>query len=84
MDVTRYRLGGRYVLSLTKFSLFSEPPAEETTAAEVETVKNHLTYVLSTEGQTLLNTNDYLGLPEGKKGGNVIKIAQEGAAKMAF
>jgi ABC-type phosphate transport system substrate-binding protein len=76
--------GFGYVLSLTKFSLFSEPPGEETTAAEVETVKNYLTYVLSSEGQTALNTDDYLALPSGKKLGKVLEIAQEGAADIAF
>jgi|HubBroStandDraft_2_1064218.scaffolds.fasta_scaffold04867_1 ABC-type phosphate transport system substrate-binding protein len=76
--------GFTYDLSLTKFSDFAGSDAgNEPTAPEVETVKNYLTYVLST-GQTALEGQDFLGLPVGKKGGNVLKIAQEGVAKIAF
>jgi ABC-type phosphate transport system substrate-binding protein len=74
--------GFAYSLSLTKFSNFSEE-AHPTSAAEVETVKNYLGFVLG-EGQTLLNDHDYLSLPAGKKGGNVLKIAQEGVKKIGF
>jgi ABC-type phosphate transport system substrate-binding protein len=76
--------GFTYDLSLTKFSDFAGSDAgNEPTAPEVETVKNYLTYVLST-GQTALEGQDFLGLPVGKKGGNVLKIAQEGVAKITF
>jgi ABC-type phosphate transport system substrate-binding protein len=74
--------GFTYDLSLTKFSDFSEE-AHPTSAAEVETVKNYLTFVLG-QGQTLLNDHDFLSLPAGKKGGNVLKIAQEGVAKIGY
>jgi hypothetical protein len=74
--------GFAYTLSLTKFSNFNEE-AHPTSAAEVETVKNYLTFVLG-EGQSLLSGHDYLSLPVGKKGGNVLKIAQEGAAKIGY
>lgn len=76
--------GFGYVLSLTKFSAFSEAPSNETSAAEVETVKDYLNYSLSSGAQTLLSSHDFLGVPEGKKAGNVLKIAQEGAAKVSF
>lgn len=76
--------GFTYDLSLTKFSDFIGSDAEnEPSAAEVETVKNYLNYVLTT-GQTALEGQDFLGLPAGKKGGNVLKIATEGVAKITF
>jgi ABC-type phosphate transport system substrate-binding protein len=76
--------GFTYDLSLTKFSDFAGSDAgNEPTAPEVETIKNYLTYVLST-GQTALEGQDFLGLPVGKKGGNVLKIADEGVAKITF
>jgi ABC-type phosphate transport system substrate-binding protein len=76
--------GFAYDLSLTKFSDFlGSEPGNEPSAAEVETTKNYLGFVLG-EGQTLLNDHDFLTLPTGKKGGNVLKIAQEGVAKIAY
>jgi ABC-type phosphate transport system substrate-binding protein len=76
--------GFTYDLSLTKFSDFAgSDPTNEPSAAEVETVKNYLNYVLTT-GQTALEGQDFLGLPVGKKGGNVLKIATEGVAKITF
>ena len=76
--------GFTYDLSLTKFSDFlGSDEGNEPSASEVETVKNYLTYVLGT-GQTALEGQDFLGLPVGKKGGNVLKIAQEGVAKITF
>jgi ABC-type phosphate transport system substrate-binding protein len=70
--------GFTYDLSLTDFANFSG-----TTAAEVTTLKNYFKYVTSGEGQKLLETNDFLGLPNSKKTGFVLKIAQEGVAKIA-
>ncbi len=76
--------GFAYDLSLTKFSDFLGSEAgNEPSAAEVETVKSYLGFVLG-EGQTLLNNHDFLSLPTGKKGGNVLKIAQEGVTKIAY
>jgi ABC-type phosphate transport system substrate-binding protein len=76
--------GFAYVLSLTKFSDFiGSEPGNEPSAAEVETTKNYLSFVLG-EGQTLLNDHDFLTLPTGKKGGNVQKIASEGVTKIAY
>ena len=76
--------GFAYDLSLTKFSDFlGSEPGNEPSAAEVETTKDYLAFVVG-EGQTLLNDHDFLSLPTGKKGGNVLKIAQEGVAKIAY
>ncbi len=75
--------GFAYTLSLTGFSKFNEE-AHPTSAAEVETIKSYLTFVLSSEGQGALAGHDYLALPAGKKGGNVQKIAQEGVKKITF
>jgi ABC-type phosphate transport system substrate-binding protein len=76
--------GFTYDLSLTKFSDFlGSDSGNEPSASEVETIKNYLTYVLTT-GQGSLEGQDFLGLPAGKKGGNVLKIAQEGVTKIAF
>jgi ABC-type phosphate transport system substrate-binding protein len=76
--------GFTYDLSLTKFSDFiGSDEGNEPSASEVETIKNYFNYVLST-GQTALEGQDFLGLPAGKKGGNVLKIAQEGVAKITF
>jgi len=75
--------GFAYVLSLTEFANF---PA--TTEAEVTTLTDYFGFVLGSgagEGQTILNNNDYLGLPEAKKeAGNVLDIARKGVAKIAF
>jgi ABC-type phosphate transport system substrate-binding protein len=70
--------GFTYDVSLTDFAAFGE-----TSAAEVETLKSYFGYVTST-GQSALTGHDFLSLPSGKKGGNVLKIAQEGIAKIAF
>jgi ABC-type phosphate transport system substrate-binding protein len=74
--------GFTYDLSLTHFQDFNETE-HPTSAAEVETVKNYLTYVLG-EGQAALADHDFLALPTGKKGGNVLQIAQQGVAKIAY
>jgi ABC-type phosphate transport system substrate-binding protein len=70
--------GFTYDVSLTDFENFSE-----TTPEEVETVKSYLGYVLG-EGQKALEGKDFLGLPESKKYGEVLKIARAGVAKIAF
>jgi ABC-type phosphate transport system substrate-binding protein len=76
--------GFTYDVSLTDFENFSEE-AHPTSAAEVETVKNYLSFVLSSEGQKLLESHDFLGLPEAKKeSANVLIIARKGAEKIAF
>ena len=76
--------GFTYDLGLTKFEGF-----KGATESEVTTAGDFLEFVLNTEaegGQKLIeNETDYLGLPtssEPKK--NVLKIAQEGAAKDQF
>jgi ABC-type phosphate transport system substrate-binding protein len=74
--------GFTYDVSLTDFAGFSES-GSVTSKEEVETLKNYLSYVLTT-GQGALSGNDFLALPSGKKGGNVLKIAQEGVAKIAY
>ncbi len=71
--------GFTYDLSLTDFENFSA-----TSSAEVETVKNYLTYVLSAEGQGALSGHDFLALPESKKYGKVLSIARAGVGKIAF
>jgi ABC-type phosphate transport system substrate-binding protein len=72
--------GFTYDLALTKYSA----EAAHTSAAEVETVKAYLQFILG-EGQKIINENhDFLELPEGKKQGFVLKKAQEGAAEIAF
>ena len=82
--------GFTYDLALTEYTLFSaasegaEEDAEPTTAPEVETLKNYLTFVLD-EGQKLVGEkHDFYPLPEGKKGGNVLAVARAGLAKIGF
>jgi ABC-type phosphate transport system substrate-binding protein len=71
--------GFTYDLSLTDFANFAS-----TSESEVTTVANYFTFVLN-EGQALLKNHDFLGLPEAKKeSGNVLDIAKEGVAKIAF
>jgi ABC-type phosphate transport system substrate-binding protein len=74
--------GLSYDLSLTGFSKFSEE-AHPTTVREVETVKAYFEYILG-PGQKELEGRDFLGVPEGKKSGNFLKIAREGAQEIAF
>jgi ABC-type phosphate transport system substrate-binding protein len=76
--------GFTYDLALTKYNGFTGA-----TEAEATTAGDYLEFVLNSEaegGQKLIEENkDYLGLPtnpEPKK--NVLKIAQEGAAKVQF
>jgi len=76
--------GFTYDLALTKYEGF-----KGATEGEATTAGDFLEFVLNTEaegGQKLIEENkDYLGLPtnpEPKK--NVLKIAQEGAAKVQF
>jgi ABC-type phosphate transport system substrate-binding protein len=76
--------GFTYDLSLTGFKGFNEEPEHPTSAAEVETVKNYFTFILSAPEQAALSGEDFLGLPEGKKGGNVLKIANEGVGKITY
>lgn len=76
--------GFTYDLGLTAYHLFpGGKEGEVTTAAEVETIKHYFEYVLGA-GQKELEGHDFLGLPEGKKGGNVLQIAQKGAELIAF
>jgi ABC-type phosphate transport system substrate-binding protein len=75
--------GFTYDLSLTKFS-GTESQGAAATATEVETIKNYIGYILGT-GQTDLNNNDYLGLPNsGSIKKNPLLIAQVGQEKIAF
>jgi len=77
--------GFTYDLAVTKYSLVPGV-TEPTSAAEVETVKNYYTYILSASGQkTDLAKTDFAGLPEGTKGKNdVLAIAQKGLEKIGF
>jgi ABC-type phosphate transport system substrate-binding protein len=73
--------GLSYDLSLTDYQAFSEE-AHPTSTAEVETVKEYLTFALG-EGQTLLEGHDFLGLPTSKKAASsVLGIARAGAEKI--
>jgi ABC-type phosphate transport system substrate-binding protein len=77
-------------LALTKYSAFTvgtsvvEPPTEE----EARTVRDYLGYELSTGaggGQEAAAGNDYAKLPTNENPTlNVLKIAQEGVAKVGF
>lgn len=75
--------GFTYDLGLTKYAAF-----KGATEGEATTAGDFLEFVLSKEaegGQKLIEEEtDYLGLPEGGTGKNVLKIAQEGAAKVQF
>lgn len=74
-----------YIISLTKFSDFIGSDAgNEPTSSEVETLKNYVSFVVGSEGESLLSGHDYLGLPSGKKEGNVLAIAQAGATKIGY
>ena len=85
---TPYSLCGfTYDLSLSKFSAYPGTSPEEE-----QTVKDYFGFVLNTEGtgttaggQVLIGgATDYLGLPTNKTASkNVLKIAQEGQAKIA-
>jgi ABC-type phosphate transport system substrate-binding protein len=75
--------GFTYDLALVGYSKFSTEP-EAPSAAEVETLKNYDAFILSAPEQSALEGNDFLGLPEGKKAGNVLKTSQEGVAKITF
>jgi ABC-type phosphate transport system substrate-binding protein len=83
--------GFTYDLGLTKYSAFTiaKGSKEEPTEKEVRTVFDYYKFVLATGvggGQTLIGANkDYLGLPTSAEAkANVLKIAQEGAAKVNF
>jgi ABC-type phosphate transport system substrate-binding protein len=75
--------GFAYAVTLDSYHSYAE-----TTEGEATTVENLLEFELNAEtggGQQLLNDNDFLGLPTNKKATqNVLKIAQEGAAKVTF
>jgi ABC-type phosphate transport system substrate-binding protein len=74
-----------YIISLTKFSDFLGSDAtNEPTSAEVETLKSYVSFVVGSTGQSDLDDHDFLELPSGKKGGNVLAIAQAGAAKIGY
>jgi hypothetical protein len=64
---------------LTKFSAVSPIPS----SAEVKTVKSYLKFILG-EGQTLIAEHDFMRLPEGTKGSQVRRLAEEGAAKVEY
>jgi ABC-type phosphate transport system substrate-binding protein len=83
--------GFTYDLSLTKFSAFTvaKGSQEEPTEKEARTAFDYLNFVLSAApggGQALIGANeDYLGLPTAAEAkANVLKIAQEGQAKIGF
>ncbi len=83
--------GFTYDLGLTKYSAFTvaKGSKEEPTEKEVRTVVDYYNFVLGTGpggGQTLIGENkDYLGLPTSPEAkANVLKIAQEGVAKINF
>ena len=83
--------GFTYDLSLTKYSAFTvaKGSKEEPTEKEARTVVDYYGFLLGTGpggGQTLIGANkDYLGLPTSAEAkANVLKIAQEGAAKINF
>jgi hypothetical protein len=75
--------GFTYDLGLTKYSGF-----KGATEGEATTAGDFLEFVLNKEaegGQKLIEEEtDYMGLPEGALGKNVLKIAQEGATKVQF
>jgi hypothetical protein len=75
--------GFAYALTFDSYHSYAE-----TTEGEATTVENLLEFELNDEtggGQQLLNDNDFLVLPTNKKATqNVLKIAQEGAAKVTF
>jgi ABC-type phosphate transport system substrate-binding protein len=71
--------GFTYDLALTKYSAVSPMPSY----AEVKTVKDYLKFILG-EGQTLIEEHDFMRLPEGVKGHQVRRIAEEGAFKAEY
>jgi ABC-type phosphate transport system substrate-binding protein len=75
--------GFTYDLALVGYSKFSTEP-EAPSAAEVETLKHYDTFILSAGEQSAVEHDDFFGLPEGKKAGNVLKTSQEGVAKITF
>ena len=83
--------GFTYVLSLKKFGSFTvaKGSQEEPTEGEARTAFDYLNFTLGSAaggGQALIAGNqDYLGLPTSAEAkANVLKIAQEGAAKIGF
>jgi ABC-type phosphate transport system substrate-binding protein len=75
-----------YVISLTKFSDFlGSDSGNEPSPAEVETLQNYVSFAVGSTGQADLNKeHDFLGVPAGKKSGNVLAIAQAGAKKIGY
>lgn len=79
-----------YDLALTKYSAFTKGTTveEAPTEAEARTVADYLGYELSTGpggGQEAAAGNDYAKLPTNENPTlSVLKIAQEGVAKVAF
>jgi ABC-type phosphate transport system substrate-binding protein len=83
--------GFTYDLSLTKFGAYTvaKGSQEATSEGEARTAFDYLGFILSSAaggGQTLIGNNqDYLGLPTSAEAkANVLKIAQEGSAKIGF
>jgi ABC-type phosphate transport system substrate-binding protein len=74
--------GFSYDLSLTKFSGFGTALPDPATDPAARTAFDYLSFELE-GGQKLLESNDYLGLPENVSG-HVLKIAKEGLAKISF
>jgi ABC-type phosphate transport system substrate-binding protein len=72
--------GFSYDLSVTKFEGFGKGEAAIDPGSR--TASDYLKFELE-GGQKLLEGNDYLGLPE-NAAGHILKIAQEGAAKISF
>jgi len=75
--------GFSYDLSLTHFEGFGG--AEVATEAGARTAADYLKYEVATKGgqEEIGKETDYLGLPENAKG-HVLKIAQEGVAKINY
>jgi ABC-type phosphate transport system substrate-binding protein len=75
--------GFSYDLSLTHFVGFGG--AEVATEAGARTAADYLKYEVATKGgqEEIGKETDYLGLPENAKG-HVLKIAQEGVAKINY
>jgi ABC-type phosphate transport system substrate-binding protein len=74
--------GFSYDLSVTKFEGYGVASTHPATDAGSRTASDYLHFELE-GGQTLLEGNDYLGLPENAEG-HVLKIAKEGAEKISF
>jgi ABC-type phosphate transport system substrate-binding protein len=74
--------GFSYDESVTKFEGFGVASTKPAKDGGSRTASDFLKFDV-TGGQKLLETHDYLGLPENAEG-HVLKIAQEGAEKISF